>query len=502
MSAQVFTLPDLGEGLTEAELVRWLVADGDTVGVDQPVAEVETAKAVVEVPSPYAGTVLSRHGAEGETLRVGEPLVSVGDATGATEAAGGAGDAGSGNVLIGYGTTGGHEGARRRRRAVKRASAAATPAAAAPTAAVPADAPASPPSAVPAATSAVPAATSAADGAPGERRPVQSPVVRRLARDHGIDLATVEGTGPDGMVLRHDVAVAAARAAAPTAAAPTAAAPPPAAAERATVPTTTAATGTAAMATAATGPTATGPTPAAPDRDPRTGLAVREVVPLRGVRRAVADTLTRSRAEIPEATTWVDVDATDLLALRQQLTGTDGRPVGLLAILARFVVAGLARFPELNARVDTGSAQIVHLDGVHLGIAAQTDRGLVVPSVADAHRLGMRGLDTEIRRLTAAARDGSVTATELTRGSFTLNNYGVLGVDGSAAIINHPEVAMLGVGRVLPRPWVVDGAVVPRSITQLSLVFDHRVCDGGTAGGFLRFVADAVESPLSALADL
>lgn len=468
MSAQVFTLPDLGEGLTEAELVRWLVADGDTVGVDQPVAEVETAKAVVEVPSPYAGTVLSRHGAEGETLRVGEPLVSVGDATED------AGDAGSGNVLIGYGTTGGHEGARRRRRAVKRASATATPATAIPADAVPAtaaptDAPApAPPSAVPAATSAVPAATPAADGAPGERRPVQSPVVRRLARDHGIDLATVEGTGPGGMVLRHDVAVAAARAAAPTAAAPT----------------------------------ATGPTPAAPDRDPRTGLAVREVVPLRGVRRAVAEPLTRSRAEIPEATTWVDVDATDLLALRQQLTGTDGRPVGLLAILARFVVAGLARFPELNARVDTESAQIVHLDGVHLGIAAQTDRGLVVPSVADAHRLGMRGLDTEIRRLTAAARDGSVTAAELTRGSFTLNNYGVLGVDGSAAIINHPEVAMLGVGRVLPRPWVVDGAVVPRSITQLSLVFDHRVCDGGTAGGFLRFVADAVESPLSALAVL
>lgn len=468
MSAQVFTLPDLGEGLTEAELVRWLVADGDTVGVDQPVAEVETAKAVVEVPSPYAGTVLSRHGAEGETLRVGEPLVSVGDATED------AGDAGSGNVLIGYGTTGGHEGARRRRRAVKRASATATPATATPADAVPAtaaptDAPApAPPSAVPAATSAVPAATSAADGAPGERRPVQSPVVRRLARDHGIDLATVEGTGLGGMVLRHDVAVAAARAAAPTAAAPT----------------------------------ATGPTLAAPDRDPRTGLAVREVVPLRGVRRAVAETLTRSRAEIPEATTWVDVDATDLLALRQQLTGADGRPVGLLAILARFVVAGLARFPELNARVDTGSAEIVHLDGVHLGIAAQTDRGLVVPSVADAHRLGMRGLDTEIRRLTAAARDGSVTAAELTRGSFTLNNYGVLGVDGSAAIINHPEVAMLGVGRVLPRPWVVDGAVVPRSITQLSLVFDHRVCDGGTAGGFLRFVADAVESPLSALADL
>lgn len=467
MSAQVFTLPDLGEGLTEAELVRWLVADGDTVGVDQPVAEVETAKAVVEVPSPYAGTVLTRHGAEGETLRVGEPLVSVGDAE----------EAGSGNVLIGYGTSGGHEGARRRRRAAKRAPAPA-----------PAAAPAASPEPEPAAASAVPAATSVAERAPGERRPVQSPVVRRLARDHGIDLATVEGTGPGGMVLRHDVALAAARAAEAAAAEPSAAASAAPAAPPAA----------AAPAPAPPAPT----TGTAPGRDPRTGLAVRGIVPLRGVRRAVAETLTRSRAEIPEATTWVDVDATDLLALRPQLTGADGRPVGLLAILARFVVAGLARFPELNARVDTQAGEIVHLDGVHLGIAAQTDRGLVVPSVADAHRLGMRGLDTEIRRLTAAARDGSVTAAELTRGSFTLNNYGVLGVDGSAAIINHPEVAMLGVGRVLPRPWVVDGAVVPRSITQLSLVFDHRVCDGGTAGGFLRFVADAVESPLSALADL
>ncbi len=489
MSAKVFTLPDLGEGLTEAELVRWLVADGDTVGVDQPVAEVETAKAVVEVPSPYAGTVLTRHGAEGETLRVGEPLVSVGDAE----------DAGSGNVLIGYGTSGGHEGARRRRRAAKRAD----PPAPAPSP-VPAASPVSAASPVPAdspapagpAAPAVPAATSAADRARGERRPVQSPVVRRLARDHGIDLATVEGTGPGGMVLRHDVALAAARSAPPAAAEPVAAphaTAPPAAAPPAAAP--------PAVAPPAAAPSAA-TTAVAPEHDPRTGLAVRAIVPLRGVRRAVAETLTRSRAEIPEATTWVDVDATDLLALRPQLTGTDGRPVGLLAILARFVVAGLARFPELNARVDPQAGEIVHLDGVHLGIAAQTDRGLVVPSVADAHRLGMRGLDTEIRRLTAAARDGSVTATELTRGSFTLNNYGVLGVDGSAAIINHPEVAMLGVGRVLPRPWVVDGAVVPRSITQLSLVFDHRVCDGGTAGGFLRFVADAVESPLSALADL
>jgi pyruvate dehydrogenase E2 component (dihydrolipoamide acetyltransferase) len=165
-------------------------------------------------------------------------------------------------------------------------------------------------------------------------------------------------------------------------------------------------------------------------------------------------------------------------------------------------VAGLARFPELNARVDTDRQEIVLLDGVNLGIAAQTERGLVVPAVRDAHKLGMRGLHAEIKRLTAAAREGSVTAGELTSGSFTLNNYGILGVDGSAAIINHPEVAILGLGRIMPRPWVVDGAIVVRQIAQLSLVFDHRVCDGGTAGGFLRFVADAIENPMSALAEL
>ncbi|MEJ8280970.1 dihydrolipoamide acetyltransferase family protein [Pseudonocardia spirodelae] len=502
MSAQVFTLPDLGEGLTEAELVRWLVDDGETIGVDQPVAEVETAKAVVEVPSPYAGTVLTRHGAEGETLRVGAPLVSVGAEGSAAETYREEERAGSGNVLIGYGTTEEPPGSRRRRRPGRagRAPQPARPAAAtAPSPVAPVPAPAATSEAAPAtapdtapprspgasATTGTPDAPGAPEG-DGERRPVRSPVVRRLARDLGLDVATIPGTGPGGMVLRHDVAVAAAARAAADPAVP---ATPQA-------PTGTAPTGTAPIGAAPEGPA--GPA----RRDARTGLPVREVVALRGVRRAVAETLTRSRAEIPEATTWVDVDATDLLALRPQLTGTDGRPVGLLAILARFVVAGLARFPELNARVDTAAGEILHLDGVHLGIAAQTGRGLVVPSVADAHRLGMRGLDTEIRRLTAAARDGSVTATELTRGSFTLNNYGVLGVDGSAAIINHPEVAMLGVGRVIPRPWVVDGEVVARSVTQLSLVFDHRVCDGGTAGGFLRFVADAVESPLSALADL
>ncbi|KAA9160533.1 2-oxo acid dehydrogenase subunit E2 [Amycolatopsis acidicola] len=410
MSTRVFTLPDLGEGLTEAQLLRWLVKVGDTVRVDEPVAEVETAKAAVEVPSPFAGTIAELHGDEGATLTVGAPLISV--------AAAGAAyveeeRAGSGNVLIGYGTSAAAP-ARRRRKAAR------------------------------------PAVKTLARN--GERPAVQSPIVRQLARRRNVELDALTGTGPGGLITRHDVETAAA------------------------------------------------PAPAA-DSDRRTGLPIRARVPLTGLRKAVTDTLTRSRSEIPEATTWVDVDATTLLELRARLQENGGAP-GILAMVARFVVAGLARFPELNSRVDTERGEITHFGGVNLGLAAQTGRGLVVPAVRDAHRLGMRGLDTEIRRLTAAAREGTVTAAELSSGSFTLNNYGVLGVDGSAAIINHPEAAILGMGRILPRPWVVDGEVVARQIVQLSLVFDHRVCDGGTAGGFLRFVADAIENPVSAMAEL
>jgi 2-oxoisovalerate dehydrogenase E2 component (dihydrolipoyl transacylase) len=395
----VFTLPDLGEGLTEAELVQWLVRPGDPVAVDAPVAEVETAKATVEVPSPFAGIVAELHGAVGSMIAVGAPLITV---TPLEEER-----AGSGNVLVGFGTS--EPPGRRRHR---------------------------PP-------------------AP-ERPKIVSPVVRQLARRAGLDLETLVGTGRDGLVTRADV-------------------------ERAI---------------------AARSVPAEPEEvDRRTGLPVRTREPLTGLRGHVARNLARSRAEIPEATTWVDVDATALLTLREDMRRGDWKP-GLLALLARFVVAGLREFPALNSRVDVEREEVVQLDGVNLGVAAQTERGLVVPAVRGADRMSIRLLDAEIRRLTTAARDGTATAAELSCGSFTLNNYGVFGVDGSAAIINHPEAAILGVGRIHPRPWVVDGEVVPRQITQLSLVFDHRVCDGGAAGGFLRYVADAVEAPLRAVADL
>jgi pyruvate dehydrogenase E2 component (dihydrolipoamide acetyltransferase) len=217
--------------------------------------------------------------------------------------------------------------------------------------------------------------------------------------------------------------------------------------------------------------------------------------------------MARSRQEIPEATVWVDVDATALVELRAGLKKADSHAAtpGLLAFIARFVTAGLKRFPELNTRIETaddGAQEIVSFAGVNLGFAAQTDRGLMVPSIRNADKLSARELDGEIRRLTAVAREGKATPEELGSGTFTLNNYGVFGVDGSAAIINHPEVAILGVGRIMDKPWVVGGELAVRKVTELTLTFDHRVCDGGTAAGFLRFVADAIENPGSVLSDL
>jgi pyruvate dehydrogenase E2 component (dihydrolipoamide acetyltransferase) len=271
---------------------------------------------------------------------------------------------------------------------------------------------------------------------------VTSPLVRNLARANGVDLRTVEATGVGGVITRADV-------------------------ERATA--------TATVAAAVPG---------------------ERRVPLNGFRKAVSAALTRSRAEIPEATVWVDVDATKLWQLRQSATAGPG----LLAYIARFVVAGLREYPVFNARLDAERQEIVEFDQVNLGIAVQGERGLVVPAVIGADTMTTARLDEEIRRLTASAREGRATARELSAGTFTLNNYGAFRVDGSAAIINHPQVAILGLGRIIDRPWVVDGQLCVRKITQMSFVFDHRVCDGGTAAGFMRVVADAIEDPASIIA--
>jgi pyruvate dehydrogenase E2 component (dihydrolipoamide acetyltransferase) len=239
--------------------------------------------------------------------------------------------------------------------------------------------------------------------------------------------------------------------------------------------------------------------PAATDpAAPGAGPDGRTRIPLRGPRKAAADKLSRSRREIPEATVWVDVDATGLAELRGTLNASPAAPpISVLALLSRFAIVGLRRYPELNARVE--GDEIVLNPCVRLGFAAQTDRGLLVPVVPGAQALTLEQLSAELAERTRRARAGQLGPGELTGGTFTVNNYGMFGVDGSAAIINHPEVAILGIGRIIERPWVVDGAVVPRKMTELTLAFDHRVCDGGIAGGFLRFVADCVESPASAL---
>ncbi|MFB6424844.1 dihydrolipoamide acetyltransferase family protein [Streptomyces microflavus] len=462
-----FKLPDLGEGLTEAEIVRWLVEVGDVVAIDQPVVEVETAKAMVEVPCPYGGVVTARFGEEGSELPVGAPLLTV--AVGATDASSPGGDGaaadvpsgGSGNVLVGYGT--GAPAARRRRIRPERVGANTA------LATVPASAPVPVPVA---ASTLAPAPVPVGDVSgrvDGRQGPVAvvSPLVRRLARQHDIDLRRLTGSGPDGLILRADVD-SAIRHAGEATEAETRPAAEPVAAEAPTVH-----VGAAA--------------PAA------------ERIPLRGVRGAVADKLSRSRSEIPDATCWVDADATELMAARAAMnaaSGPSGGPkVSVLALLARICTAALARYPELNSTVDTAAREIVRLPGVHLGFAAQTERGLVVPVVRDAHTRNAESIGAEIARLTELARTGKLSPAQLTGGTFTLNNYGVFGVDGSTPIINHPEAAMLGVGRIMPKPWVHNGELAVRQVVQLSLTFDHRVCDGGTAGGFLRYVADCVEQP-------
>ncbi|MWA12388.1 dihydrolipoamide acetyltransferase family protein [Streptomyces sp. BA2] len=478
-----FKLPDLGEGLTEAEITRWLVQVGDVVAVDQPVVEVETAKAMVEVPCPYGGVVTARFGEEGAELPVGAPLLTVavgapaGDAGAAPAAApaqapeepaeralqAAAAEDSSGNVLVGYGTAAAP--ARRRRvrsgvttnsvtKAAPRSVTTTAPKPAAPSVAAGPDS--LPPGTLPPGTLPRP------DGP----IPVISPLVRKLARENGVELRELTGTGPDGLIMRADVetAIAAERTAAQTA------------------------SGT--------------PTPvAAADEETRVAPAGAETrYPLTGIRGLVADKMSRSRREIPEATCWVDADATELLAARAAMNaavkeGGGQKKVSLLALFARISVAALARYPMLNSTVDMEAREVVRLADVHLGFAAQTDRGLVVPVVRNANTRTTESISTELIRLTESARDGKLTPGELTGGTFTLNNYGVFGVDGSTPIINHPEAAMLGVGRIVPKPWVHQGELAVRHVVQLSLTFDHRVCDGGTAGGFLRFVADCVEQP-------
>lgn len=469
--SRAFILPDLGEGLTEAEIVSWLVGVGDTVTIDQPVVEVESAKSVVELPSPFAGVVETLHFDAGATVHAGQALLTIADTAGAgsgggsgdpaqdaaPNAAGGAdtvpgtalrGDpatetdeGGSGAVLIGYGT----KKRARSTRAVPtgrfgkkgKGSVAGGPAIAAPVASV-------------------------TVGAGGPASPVVSPLVRKLARDHGFEAHALRGSGPEGLVLRADV-------------------------ER-----RIASGATAGSASSAATPVAL-PVGAA-------GEDVR--IPLTGLRKVVAERMAASRRDVPEATIWLDVDATELVAAKEQLQRSTGERWSLNALIARFVVAGLKRHPILNSSVDMAAGEIVQHSQINLGLAAQTARGLMVPVVKDAGSMTTASLRDAIVNIVEVSKTGAFAPEQLRGGTFTLNNYGGFGVDGSAPIINQPEVAMLGIGRIIDRPWVVDGEVVVRKVMVVSMVFDHRVCDGDVPSEFIGFVARCIENPIAVLGEL
>ncbi|MCT1920736.1 2-oxo acid dehydrogenase subunit E2 [Brevibacterium luteolum] len=490
-TGQDFILPDLGEGLTEAEVVSWKVEVGDTVAIDEIVAEVESAKSVVDLPCPYAGVVTAVHFAEGDTVHAGQAILTIGGehgnagggATGSAgggaadgDAADGAGPAGgedvvpgtalrstdgddtppgpgaesegSGAVLIGYGTREVSGAKRSGRRSFGRKTgqqaAQEQPAAQAPAALD--TAPAS-------------AEATAASGA-GKFSRVVSPLVRKMATDNGFVAKELTGSGPGGMVMRRDVMDEIAR---------------------------RSETGTQTGDTAAPAATASGED---------------TIIPLTGLRKVVAERLSRSRQEVPEATIWLDVDATELLAAKKQLEAKHGEKFSVMSLVARFVTAGLQKWPILNSSVDEAAGEIrVHAD-VNLGLAADTPRGLMVPVVHGAGGMTLRQLRDVIGDKVDMASTGRFDPSELSGGTFTLNNYGVFGVDGSAPIINLPEVAMLGLGRIKERPWVVDGELTVRKVMYLSFVFDHRVCDGREPSEFITFIADCIENPISFLAEI
>lgn len=506
-----FILPDLGEGLTEAELISWKVEIGDEVHVDQMVVEVESAKSVVELPCPYAGRIVSLHANAGDTVSAGQALLSVAEAgseSGADTPASGGGAAegaaasanadgeSSGANLIGYGTS------EPKTRSTKKRSFggkhAATPDATSTAApAVPTvipDAPPQPPTEAPAPGNSSKSATGESSMDANDRvSPVSSPLVRKLAKDHGISAKNLPGSGPGGVVTRADVlaAVESGTGTAPTAAhVPAGTAPATqlhAGAGRTAASASVPSTGTAASASV---PASNGQA----DRDTRT--------PITGLRKVVSERLTQSRQEIPEATIWLDVDATELLNTKRALEARTGEKYSLLSLVARFVVAGLKKYPIINSSIDTAAGEIVTHGDINLGLAAQTPRGLMVPVVHGAGEMSLRQLRDSVSETVGKAASGKFDPSELSGGTFTLNNYGVFGVDGSAPIINLPEVAMLGLGRIKDRPWVVDGELTVRKVMYLSFVFDHRACDGQEPSEFLTFVADCIENPISLLPEL
>ena len=423
MASREFKLPDLGEGLTEAEIVQWLVKEGDTIELNQPIVEVETEKALVEIPSPFAGTVEKIFGDVGARVNVGSTIITV-------ETTDDAPKTGRKEVLVGYGPEEGESKRRKNRKIGRR--------------------------------------TEEAPEQPEQpARALATPPVRKLARDMGVDIDAVNGTGKEGRVTREDVIAAAD------------ATKEPAAEETAEE--------TAEVISIAT------PTQirAVPDQ-------AEERIPVRAIRRSIAEKMVRSAFTIPHVAEWLQVDATELMKLRTDLQAAPeakDMKISPLPIIVKALLAALRKHPLVNSSWDDKTNEIVVRHAYHIGIATDTERGLLVPVVKNADHLNIFELSREISRLAASARDGKIGPSDLTGSTITITNVGSFGMESGTPIINHPEAAILAPGVISKRPWVVDGEIVVRDVMTLALSFDHRVLDGAEAGRFLRYLGDLIEKP-------
>jgi pyruvate dehydrogenase E2 component (dihydrolipoamide acetyltransferase) len=427
-----FRLPDIGEGVVEGEIVKWLVAEGDAVTEDQPVVEIMTDKATVEIPSPKSGVIRKRCWQEGQICPVGQALIVIGGAAGG-------------------------------------ATPAAAPLVAAPAAVVPA---------VVAnghgtnghgtnghGTLAAPAPAAR----PAGERALAAPATRKLARELGVDLQIVPGSGPHGRVTREDVADFAGRGGA-SVAAPVAAATAP-----------------AAPATVATTAGSSAPSPSE-DRKP-----------LRGLRRKIAEKMVQSAFTAPHVTTFDEVDLTALVALRQRIKAkaeAQGVKLSYMPFFIKAVVAALKQFPAFNASLDDAAQEIVLKRYYHIGFAAATDNGLLVPVLKNVDRKSLLEIAREMADLAERTRAGKASADELSGSTFTISNVGSIGGLFATPIINHPEVAILGVNKLQKRPVVLpDGSIEARDMMYLGLSFDHRVADGAEAVQFLNHVIALLQDP-------
>jgi 2-oxoisovalerate dehydrogenase E2 component (dihydrolipoyl transacylase) len=447
MGTHVIKMPDLGEGIAEVELVAWHVKVGDVVAEDQVLADVMTDKATVEIPSPVVGKVLALGGEVGEVMAVGAELIrfevaGAGEVSAASTAASPSVSAPTGTPAVGSAPQAATT------RVPEKAQSPADELAKRPPAAAPAAAPAAPAKA-PQVPAAEPLPARTAD------RPIASPAVRRRAWELGIDLQRVAASGAGGRILQADLDQLAATAAA-------------------------------------------APRPAAPAAR---GLAERhdeEPIRIVGLRRKIAQKMQESKRRIPHFTYVEEIDVTEIEALRTRLNAKWGESRGrltLLPLLMRAIVLGVREFPQINARFDDEAGVVTRHGAVHLGIATQTANGLMVPVVRHAEALDLWASAAEVARLGEAARSGKAVREELTGSTITITSLGALGGIVSTPVINHPEVAIVGVNRIVERPVILGGAVVARKMMNLSSSFDHRVVDGVDAARFVQALRAFLEAP-------